>query len=724
MQQENSTYDNQTLSDQGKVTNWQPKNKAERRARRLVYDRFNFLRSAPLRKEAEEDWDAAETMFRQYIPTPDPDDWRAHLVLPDAFAAIQAQMQETIERKSRPYLKPVEHSDKPQATFKNAVISYNMDKTSFDYQRFLAKYNAAIKGTSFSVERYRVDKRKIQDLTGVNEDGTIKYTEKEIVDFDDTYTEWMPNEFIYIDDMAKDIDEARDMVERQLMDIDEFHRVYDFKPDFMNVDKVRQGGDTSTNSFFKLQDDVEGHMVEVIHYYNRARDEYYVVANNILVRLGPIPFKHKELPVAIDYHYRVPGKLYGMGIPKVIKALSEERAAIRNLRLDRQKMSINKMFLVNDQYDLDEDELVTRPHGLIEINTNGGSIRDAVSPLEYGDIPASAYKEEETLLEDIRRAHGIDDRIQGNNVGGTATEAAILKETAQKRINMIATLAEMDTIKRIGRLKWSNIQFFYPAPKVERLFENDDTVETKSYRRITIDGQEFKTVKDDNSGKYKLIVNDIDGASSFKLDKSMAKYLEGEIDVTVDADSAQVLSRALQQAKVTEMFTAITAVPSMIGQLDSKKALRRYLEVNQESPEDWMRGDGKSDEKLEELAELENQAMKQGLVLGPTEGANEVHTKQHLIFTQTAEYQQLPEAVQQIFLAHITGEHDANPATGSTMDAMQALPPDQGGGLGGPGGGPGMPAIQNLPQIQPADLTPSTVTGEQPNSSTNTNQTL
>ena len=480
----------------------------------------------------------------------------------------------------------------------------------------------------------------------------------------------------------------------------------------MNVDKVRAGGDTSTNSFFKLGDDVQGHQVEVLHYYNRSRDEYYVCANNILVCMGPIPFKHKELPVVIDYHYRIPGSIYGMGIPKVIKALSEERASIRNLRLDRQKMSINKMFLVNDQYDLDEEELVTRPHGMIEVNTNGQPLRDAIQALEYGDIPASAYKEEETLLEDIRRAHGIDDRIQGNNVGGTATEAAILKETSQKRINLIATLAEMDTLKRLGRLKWSNIQFFYPAPKVERLFKDNETREKKTYRRIMIEGHSVEIVKGAKGNE--LAMNEIDGSTSFKLNPQLATFMEGEVDVTVDADSIQVVSRALQQAKITEMFAAIASVPGFLAELDMKKALRRYIEANQESPKDWLRGNGMRDEDLKMQADMENEVMKTGIPLAPTPGANEAHTEQHLVYTQSAEFQQLPDAIQQVFVAHITGEHDANPATGSSADVM-----------GSDGGGQPVGAnTAALPEVQPADMTPSTVAGEEPNSSENTNEVL
>lgn len=692
--------------------------KEERKARRLVYERYQAMRSDQNRLDAEQDWEDGDKMFGQDVPAPDSDDWRAHLILPDAFAGIQAQMQETIDRNSRPYLRRVEDSDKGIETFQNSILTYNLNRTDFDYQYFLAKYSAAIRGTAYLMEYYRVDKRKVQDPVSVNPDGTLKYQEKELTDFDDAYTEWVPNEFVFIDPAASHISNARDFIYREVMDIDEFKRVYGFRRDCMNVDIVRPGGETTTKSYFRMPLDITDLDVEVLHYYNRARDYYYICANNIVVRLGPLDTKHKELPITPIYQYMVPGRMYGLGIPKAIKFLSAERASIRNLNLDRQKMQINKMFLVNDQIDFDEDEAITRPHGMIGINTNGVSIRDAIMPLEYGDVPASAFKVEETLLEDIRRATGIDDRIQGVNGAGTATAASILRESSQKRIGLIAKIAEIDGIKRLGRLKWSNIQFFYPAPKIERITEDNDEREKKVYRKINVDGQEFTVTKDPETNKTELQVNEIEGSTTFKLDKTMARYLEGDYDVTIDTESVTVVSKAIQQAKITEMFTAITAIPTLLGQLDPRKTLTRVLEINDENPKSWMTGDGASAEEMMEQAEWENMVMAAGAPLSGTEGATDAHTMEHLNYTKTAEFQQLPPEIQALFTRHIMEEHDANPSTGSVADLMN------GPAAGGPSTGQTPPGQQGAPQIPSADLTPSTVTGEQPNSSTNTNQTL
>lgn len=674
-------------------------NKRQRTVRRKVWERYRDMADNQWRKDAERDWDMADKQFRQWMPERDPDDWRADISLPDGFAAIQAQMQETIDRLSRPELNRVEDSDAARAAFANAILTYNMDRTNFDFQYFKAKYAAAIRGTAFLFDYYRVDKREVNDPTGINKDGTLKYEKKEITDFDDDYTEFVENEYIFVDETASHIDDARDMVRREVLHEDEFRRIYSMKPDFQNVDMVKCGDDTGVRSFFRIAHDMHGEDVEVLHYYNRATDEYLVLANNVVIHDGYIPYKHKELPVAVVYHYMVPGFFWGMGIPKVIFQLSEERRSLRNQNLDRQKLQLNKQFMVSDTASLDAEELFSQPGGMIEVNATSGRVSDVIVPLEYGDVPASYFRTEETLLEDIRRAHGIDDRIQGVAAGGTATEAAILKESSQKRINLLAKLVEMDTMVRVGRLKWSNIQFFYPAPKVERITEDNDEREKKVYKKITVKGKQFELVKD-GDGQTSLRFNEVNGDSSFQLDAKMARFMEGDFDVVINSEAHSVVSKPIQQAKVTEMFTLLLSNPSVAAVLDPKKAVFRYLEVNEENPKNWMKGDGRSVDEMRALAEGENTVMAQGVPLPGTEGAEEEHTLVHINFTQTSDFEKLAPVIQQIFKNHILEEHDSNPATGSAADLLGGA---QGGSAGAasapmPNGAPGagMNSLQSV----------------------------
>jgi hypothetical protein len=693
--------------EQNSENYYKPKNKKERIARRLVWDRYRTMRDDPLRKEAEEQWDRGDKMFLQWSEGRHDGDWRAHVTLPDGFAAVQTHMQETIERRSRPILKPVEVTDTALELFGNCILNHNMDTTGYDYQDYLAKQTAAIRGTSFMMEYYRIDKREIQDLDSVDDDGSIIYKKKIVTDFEDTYTEFIDNEFIFLDPGTPDQNLLRDMVYREIIDFDSFQRSYKLRADFMNVDKVPKAGLVSDQArFFDRTEDITDDQVEVLHYYNREIDAYYVVANNVLIRMTPLPFKHKELPVAVHVHYNVPGRLYGLGIPYVIFSLTEERKSLRNLNLDRQHLNGDKMFLVNDLVDLDEEDARTRPHGLIPVNTNGLRLPDVIMPIEYGDTPISYYKAEEMLLEDIRRAHGIDDRLQGNNMGGTATEAAILKEASQRRINLINMLAEMNTIIRIGRLKWSNIQFFYPSGRAERIVEASDEPK-KVLRTIRVTGRQFDVVKDNGTGKTSLRFDDIDGESSFKLNKKMASFMNNEWDVTIDAEGHGVLSKPLKQAKITEMFNMLSQNPQLMGVLDPTKAAKRYLIINEEDPKAWLRENTMSTDEWRTLAMHENIVMAKGTMLDPTPNAPTNHTEVHLDFMNSSDYdlliQQQP-GIKDIFERHVFGENDNNPELATDQQGAQTTSGGGvGGGAGAAGGGAGVPV---------ADLQPNGVGGE------------
>lgn len=694
--------------DKESVLEYKP-NKRRRAIRRQVYNRFYLLQGDQRRKEAEDNWETADKEFGLVTDEIDPNDWHAHLQLPDAFAAIQTQAQETIERKSRPHLQATEESDEPITEFGNAVLTHNMNETGYDYQNFLSKLNASSRGTSFRMDYWRTDKRIVKEPVSVNEDGTIKYEEKERIDFDDDYTEWVPNEYIFVDEKAKHIDEAADFVRRELINIDEFYRVYGNKAGFFDTEYVLAGGNLADNGrIFKLPEDLENQDVEVLHYYNRSIDAYWCVANNVTIYDGPLPTKHKELPLVVDYQYKIPGQFWGIGIPQVLHHLSEERKTIRNMNLDRQKIIIAGAFLHNSNFDLDDEDTELEPGRFISVDTNGQPLSNAIQQVQMNDSPSGSWKSEEMLLEDIRRASGIDDRITVSNSATTATQAAIVKESTLKRINLISISNEMDSVIRLGRIKWSNIQFFYGVPRMEKVVKKNEEVEEKVYKTISIEGKKF-SIKEGENGK-ELCMDDIKGKSALALDQKFNQYLDKSFNVTVDSDIYTPISKAIDQTKKTEMFSLALSTPETKALLDLNNALADVLKTNDINPDVWMKTtDNKKDMMM--LAESENMVMAAGQPLAGTEGATEDHTLVHLMFTKTAEYQALSPEVQTIIMDHILQEHEANPATGSAADLLGGATAGAMGQMAGPAAGAaaplGLSPQTTQPQSQVADVEPT-----------------
>jgi hypothetical protein len=674
-------------------------NKNERKIRSHIWDRYLRMRDDPMRKEAEMDWEQADKKMRMWRPDHDPDDWRADIRLPDAFAAVQTHLQETIGMKIRPSLKPQEGSDTPLAFWANGLMTYNMDRTGFDLEVMRAINCSASRGTAFTIEEYLYETRTVKDPVSVV-NGVLQYKEKERVDKDDTFTMFVANERIFIDEAAETIELAEDYIHEERLRFDTFKTKYGNSDTYINVDEVVPCGSLSerTNYFDNATDSMEGDIVQVLRYYNKMTDSYQILANTVVICDQPIPFKHKELNVAVWNYYPVEGRIWGLGIPKIISPLQEEREAIRNLSLDRQKMHLNKMFLVSDLFDIDEDEATTRPHGFINVNSGGMPLDNVIRPLEYGDVPGSSVRMDDQLRDDEKRVTGIDDRSQGVNMGGTATEAAILTEQSQKRINLINTLTGMATIERMGKLKWSNIEFFWPAPRVEMITEDNKEREKKIYRTVSVDGKSFEIVKGNGTGKNELKMNDITGSASFKLDGAHAAFFDnvGDVDIRIQWDVKAVMPQAIRQSKVMEMFQAAVGNPFVMKETNIRRAWKDVLMEHEIDPKTWMTDGGQDEDDQMAKAQWENMVMSKGLALDPTQNASEMHTMVHLWYTESEDFKKAVAenpAVKDIFTRHILGENQNGPGEGAAGQGT----PLPGAGMNG------IPGAENLPTAPSGD---------------------
>ncbi len=686
-------------------------NEEQKEVIRRVYDRFMSMRDSDARLDIEEEWIAADDAYYATVEELADDDDRTNLNINPSFAIVETINQETIERNARPYYKPQETSDKVLTHMINDVARSTFEVGNFDVEYQMMKKERDIRGTSILMEFYREERRIVKDLKLVksedpednrDQEGFVeKYVPREIVDWDDVYAMWRPVHEFYFDSVYH-VSQAKDMVWREVIHINEARRRYEKRRGFFDVNFVTAGKSAAdTEGMFEVPEDLnDTDDVEILHYYNRSTDEYIVLMNGVLTRNGPIPFPHKELPVAVFYCYKPHNRFYGMGIPKVIEQEAAEISTNRNLRMDFVKRSVMKMFFMDDTADVDEEDMLPRPHGIVEVNTGGKSIRDVIAPLEYSDVKLSSYKDEELLYENVRRKTGIDDRVQGLSAGGTATEAAILKEAAQKRINAMSLFAEIDGLKRLGMLRWSNIIFFYSIPRIKRIAgKNDELAAKAEVRQVTLKGGRSYNI----DPKGNLVMTETDGVSSLKLTKKMMKLMSTNVDISVDVQSGLALSKPLRQAKMTEMFDRLTN-PNLIAEIDKTKAVRRYIEVNDENPEDWMPAAKAKDVDPREQAEWEFQYMMDGGTLPGTPGADQDHILHEITLTKSVEFNQADMETQQRIEEHIA-EEDANLRESGGAGGGAQSNPSQGGAVMGENAGLERPAINE----NPIDLAPNNV---------------
>ena len=183
--------------------------------------------------------------------------------------------------------------------------------------------------------------------------------------------------------------------------------------------------------------DPELQMYEVFEWTQPFADSYSVHVGGgwtPILKDGwmPIPYDFKEASF-IDFPYlKVPGEYEGYGLPMILENPQIMMNMIKNQRLDSATLSIHKMWIVNPLANINKEELVTRPFGIIySVDPNG------VREVQFSDIKASAYKEEDLLKSDMRYASGVDDFSMGAGGGAnSATEVRHLRESTLERVRL------------------------------------------------------------------------------------------------------------------------------------------------------------------------------------------------------------------------------------------------------------------------------------------------
>jgi hypothetical protein len=192
-------------------------------------------------------------------------------------------------------------------------------------------------------------------------------------------------------------------------------------------------GDDKYNIF----SDQQLRMYEVFEWTRPFDDAYCVLVggNYVPILKGaviPIPYDFKEA-CFIEFPYlRLPGEFEGHGLPMILENPQLMLNMIKNQRLDAATLSIHKMWIVNPLANINKEELVTRPFGIIySIDPNG------VREVQFSDIKASAYREEDLLKGDMRYSSGVDDFSMGGGGGASsATEVRHLRESTLERVRL------------------------------------------------------------------------------------------------------------------------------------------------------------------------------------------------------------------------------------------------------------------------------------------------
>lgn len=255
--------------------------------------------------------------------------------------------------------------------------------------------------------------------------------------------------------------------------------------DIIKTDNSNTGSDLDV---FSTQQDPDLKMHEVFIWWRPFEDAMSIMVNDVPIMKGGSClniFDFKEVPIIDIPYLKLPGKFEGVGLPIILENPQIMLNTIKNQRLDATILSIHKMWIVNPLANVDVNELVVRPFGIIHTPDPNG-VREVV----FSDIKTSSYREEELLKSDMRYASGVDDFSMGSGGGAaSATEVRHLRESTLERVRLF--------INHIGS-GLSVIQRMW-ASMYRQFFTKSMTI-----RVVGEDGAELFPLieKDDLTGQY------------------------------------------------------------------------------------------------------------------------------------------------------------------------------------------------------------------------------
>ena len=399
-----------------------------------------------------------------------------------------------------------------QAKLAAALVDTQLEKNDweavfYDYLTSLLIFPAAILAVGWRYEQKRV-RRRVPVTTGFNIDALgqiVPRIEMQLIEqletaFDDNEVLNVDFFHFWIDPRGTNIDNARFVFHREIATRGQIEDLTMILSDSQSGDVFRLDWDrlkestdawASEGPFERMasvgisveSDDGSwpegvrrGELFELLHYWEDDRHAILVNRDQLLFD-GMNPYwRHSKKPFVFQSWEPLPNEPYGLSAMDIIRHLNEELNTNRNQRIDNVSLVLNRMWLVRRSADIDESELVSRPHGTIYVDSP-----DDVMPLVMPDVTASSYNDESIIRRDAENALGTPALVRGATgvERQTATEATIKNASAGIRFDVKIVLFDTLGLKRLAELMDLNNQQFITTPRAVKVFGEDEVMSWK-----------------------------------------------------------------------------------------------------------------------------------------------------------------------------------------------------------------------------------------------------
>lgn len=388
-------------------------------------------------------------------------DWGAELFIPYAFSTVETILPRMLSNTPSILVKPRNKASDDNVRNVKSIIEAQQEQIDYELILQAIARNALICGLGPQKVYWKREERtqKVVRPRSLRLPGMSDYVVDEITKpvFDDPMAEAIdPFDFIW-DPMAANVNECEWIIHRTWRSTD-YCLTLLRKGVWSGVEEqdITEGG--SGNG--KYTDTFQQRLTTAGYPNTKVRDthevwEYHdgarvitVLDRKWIVQQGENPAWHGELPFQVYRPTPMQGQMVGKGEIEPIEDLQLEINTLRSQRRDNATVVLQKAFFYADGMIDPADFKVGPGRGVPVI----GDPREAIQPIEFGDIPYSGYQEERQLQADIERTTGIDDSLSGSgSPQQTATGVQLVQAAANLRIQQKTRNCEVELVRAGGR---------------------------------------------------------------------------------------------------------------------------------------------------------------------------------------------------------------------------------------------------------------------------------
>lgn len=504
-----------------------------------------YTRARTWRQPFVTKWDRFYNMYRSKLDETNYP-WQSNIFVPYPYSTVETLVPRLSAGKPQIDILPVEPNDIDNARVMNTLIDFQWDQMNMNVLLPEVIREMLIYGTAIVKVCWEMRKEKRQVFADV-EEGNPEFgktqIEEEVTVYDAPKVELVDLYDFFFDPTATDIDSAAWCIHRtkstlsRLKDLQKsgiyknVHLVEGSSGTHSNDDKAnrRSTSGIQDEEYYSTDEDVE-----LLEYWED--DRVVVVANDkVIIRDEPNPYYHKSKIFVRVVDVKVPHEFYGLGEMEPIESLVYELNDRRNQRMDNVTLILNKQWKVKNGANVDEDELISTPGGVIHTD-----VMDGIDPIQTSDVTSSAYQEETLIKADIQQTTGVSDFTQGVGsealANDTATGISLIQEAGNARFKSKNNNIEEMLIKRIGELM---------------VAMNQQYISDELLLRITGDeGQTFERVAPDE--------------------------IKGNFDVKIKANSTLPVNEAVEKKQAME-FYQLFAENQNVNKMELDKMLAKKI---------------------------------------------------------------------------------------------------------------------------------------------------